>query len=368
MTLKVLAISSYTDTWNSVRPEAEMLIALAQAGASVTLMTQGDAEYASRFMEAGVKLIDYHPKRKFSWAAITRIRRELKAGGYDALYCFNNLAIANSVWAALGLPVKLITYRGQTGNISRWDPSCYLTHLHPRVDAIICVAEAVRTDLLAQSRLGPQRIVTIYKGHEPQWYADVTPADLTHLGLPAGAPVVICVANARPRKGVPVLLEAFHNLAKNDLAENNWQLLLVGGGMDSPEFQALIKSGAAAARIHAVGFRRDVLKLVAASHIGVLPTIKREGLPKTVIEAMALGLPVVVTDSGGSRELVVEGQTGYVVPAGDADALAAALAKLMGNQEQRQAMGQAGREHLFSHFTSRQAGEQTYRFLLALCR
>mgnify|MGYP006149681189 FL=1 len=363
MALKVLAISSYTDTWNSVRPEGEMLIALAQAGAEVTLMTQGNAEYARRFREAGLTLIDYHPPKKFSLAAIRRIRHELKVGQFDALYCFNNLAIANSVWAALGLPVKLITYRGQTGNISRWDPSCYLTHLHPRVDAIICVAEAVRADLLQQSRLGPERIVTIYKGHEPEWYADVIPADLATLGLPAGAPVVICVANARPRKGVPVLLEAFHSLP-----DNGWQLLLVGGGMDSPEFRALINAGAAAARVHAAGFRRDVLNLVAACQIGVLPTVKREGLPKTVIEAMAFGLPVVVTDSGGSRELVVEGQTGHVVKAGDGVALATALAQLMASDERRQAMGQAGREHLFSHFTARQAGAQTYRFLLALCR
>lgn len=363
MVLKVLAISSYTDTWNSVRPEGEMLIALGRAGAKVTVMTQGDADYAARFLEAGLGLIDYHPAKKFSLSAIRRIRAELKAGAFDVVYCFNNKAIASTVWAAIGLPVKVVTYRGQTGNISRWDPACYLTHLHPRVDGIICVANAVRDDLRPQSRLAAERIVTVYKGHESEWYAGVEPADLTQLGVPAGAPVVVCVANARPRKGVPVLLEAFHRLP-----DNGWQLLLVGGGMDSPEFRALIDAGPAAARIHVAGFRKDVLNLVAACRIGVLPTIKREGLPKTVIEAIALGLPVIVTDSGGSRELVVHGETGYVVAAGEVMALANALAAMMSDEQKCRAMGNSGRTHLFTHFTARQAGEQTYGFLQSLCR
>lgn len=362
MALKVLAISSYKDTWNSVRPEGEMLIALARAGAEVTVMTQGDADYAARFRDAGLGLIDYHPAKKFSLSAIRRIRAELKASAFDVVYCFNNKAIASTVWAAIGLPVKVVTYRGQTGNISRWDPACYLTHLHPRVDGIICVANAVRDDLRPQSRLAGERIVTVYKGHEPEWYAGIEPADLTQLGVPAGAPVVVCVANARPRKGVPLLLEAFHSLP-----DNGWQLLLVGGGMDSPEFRALINAGPAAARIHVAGFRKDVLNLVAACRIGVLPTIKREGLPKTVIEAMALGLPVVVTTSGGSQELVVDGETGAVVAAGDAPALAKALATLIADEPRCRQMGEAARRHLFSQFTARQAGEQTLAFFNRLC-
>lgn len=362
MSLKVLAISSYLGTWNSVRPEGEMLIALANAGAEVTVMTEGRAEYAARFRQAGLGVIDYHPRRKLSWPAIRRIRRELEAGGYDVVYCFNNKAIASTVWAASGLPVKVVTYRGQTGNISRWDPFCYLTHLHPRVDATICVAGAVRKDLLLQSRLGGQRIVTIYKGHEPEWYADVAPADLTALGIPAGKPAVICVANDRPRKGIPVLVRAFHELPASD-----WHLLLVGNGMTRAALKALIASGRAAGRIHVAGFRNDVLSLVAACRIGVLPSIRREGLPKTVIEAMALGLPVVVTTSGGSRELVVEGVTGHVVTANDVPALATALGGLMADEKRCRRMGQAARRHLFENFTARRAGEQTFAFFRSLC-
>lgn len=339
-----------------------MLVALAAAGAEVTVMTEGDSGYVGRIREAGLGVIDFHPLRKFSWSAIRRIRAELKSGAFDVVYCFNNMAIASTVWAAIGLPVKMVTYRGQTGNISRWDPSCYLTHLHPRVDGIICVSNAVRDDLLQQSSLGRGRIVTVYKGHEPEWYADVAPADLTAFGIPADAPVIICAVNARPRKGVPVLIEAFHRIPANP-----WHLLLVGVDMDSPEYRALIAAGPAADRIHGYGYRTDVLSLVAASRIGVLPTLKGEGLPKTVIEAMALGLPVVVTDSGGNRELVVEGETGFVVPPGDAGALAGALAALMADDARCRRMGASARDYLFRHFRSALSGSQTLDFFRILC-
>lgn len=364
MPLKVLAISSYTGSRVSVRPEGEMLIELARLGVDVTVMTQGDAEYVSRFREAGVGVIDFHPRRKLAWSAIRRIRAELKAGGYDIVYCFNGKAIANTAWAALGLAVRFVTYRGQTGNISRFDPTCYLTHLHPRVDGIICVANAVRDDVLRESRLGPGRIVTIYKGHDPAWYADVRPADLATVGIPRGERTIVCVANARPRKGLPVMVDAFHRLDAH-----GWHLLLIGSGIDGDAgLRARIENGAAAGRIHIAGFRNDVLDLVAACDISVMPTIKREGLPKTVIESMALSLPVVVTDSGGSPELVVEGETGYVVPAGDAAALASALGRLVADEDLRQRMGRAGRSYLFDHFTTGQTAAQMLAYFSRLMR
>ena len=234
--MKLLIISSYKDTWNSVRPEAEIFIGLAKLGVDVTLMTEGDAEYVPRFKENGVKIIDFHPRKKFQWSAIKRIRAELKHGQYDALYMFNNKAITNGLFAAIGLPVKTISYRGQTGNIYWYDPTSYLTHLHPRLDAIICVANAVRDDLYKHSRLPKNRITTVYKGHSLDWYQD-QPADLSEFGIPEGAFVVGCVANDRPRKGLPVLLQASHILPK----DKEIYFLLVGSGMDSDAIQALIK-------------------------------------------------------------------------------------------------------------------------------
>jgi len=92
------------------------------------------------------------------------------------------------------------------------------------------------------------------------------------------------------------------------------------------------------------------LSLVAACDATVLPAIKREGLPKTVIESMALGVAPIVTRTGGSPELVVDGVSGLVVPPGDAAALAAAISRLAADPGLARAMGRAARERIAGHF------------------
>ena len=358
MALKLLIISSYNDTWNSVRPEGEIFIGLSRLGVDVTLMTQGGAEYVPRFKENGITVIDYHPSKKFQWSAIKRIRQELKAGQYDAVYMFNNKAITNALFAAIGLPTVMVSYRGQTGNIYWYDPTSYLTHLHPRLDGISCVANAVRDDLRQQSRLPAENIHTIYKGHSLDWYHD-KPADLAQFGIPADAFVVGCVANDRPRKGLPVLLEATHALPLN----RNIHLLLVGSGMDSDAIKTLIDASPLKDCIHVAGFRRDAPALIAACHASVLPSIKREGLPKTVIEAMAYGVTPVVSDTGGSAELIEDGVSGFVVQPGRADQIAKALTSLSEDPQRCREMGAEAKTRIPLYFSIEKSALDTLSFI-----
>jgi glycosyltransferase involved in cell wall biosynthesis len=241
--------------------------------------------------------------------------------------------------------VKVVTYRGQTGNIKRHDPTCYLTHLNPRVSKITCVADAVRKDLIANG-VSPDKVVTIYKGHDLAWYDGVEPEDLRPLGVPDDAFTVACVANNRPRKGVPVLIESARFLP----SDTKLHFLLVGGGMTSDEIRRLIDASPLPDHFHPIGYRDEVLPLVAACAGGVLPATKREGLPKTVIEAMALGLPVVVTRTGGSPELIADGACGYVVEPNDSRGLAEALQKLGDDPAKARVMGAAARARLAEHF------------------
>jgi glycosyltransferase involved in cell wall biosynthesis len=360
--MRVLFITSHGDSLTSIRPEAELFIGLARTGVEVAVMTQDDSVYVERMRAAGIRVIGFEPRRRIEFRAIRAIRAELRRGRYDILQMFNNKAIANGLLAAIGLPVKTVTYRGQTGNISRRDPSCYLTHLSPRVDRIVCVAESVRQDLIGKVRK-PEKLVTIHKGHDLQWYATVTAADRKTLGVPEGAFLVACVANNRPRKGVPVLIEAIGLLP----AALGIHFLLIGRGMSGPDIAGPGGKPAAPRNVHCLGYRSDVLELVAACDALVLPSVRREGLPKTVIEAMALAVTPVVTNTGGSPELVLDGETGLVVPAGDANALARALEWLAADRERCRAMGAAARQRLATRFRVQDAVEahiRLYRDLL----
>ncbi len=354
--MKVLWITSHADTINSIRPEAETLIGLARAGVDCTIMTQGDSAYRDRMEAEGIRVVDYVPAKKFGRKDAAFIRRELITGAYDVLHLFNNKAIANGVLAARGLPVKVVSYRGQTGNVHRYDPVCWLTHLNPRIDRVICVADAVRRDL-ARRRLDPKSCVTVYKGHDLAWYTDA-PSDLeVGFGIPRGEFVVGTVANYRPRKGIDVLIEAMGRLP----ADQRIHFLLVGGGMDDERLSAAIESSPARDRIHRAGFRRDACSLIAACNASVLPSTRREGLPKTVIESMVYAIPPVVTDTGGCAELVVDGDSGLVVRPNDPGALAAAVLRLAEDPAAARAMGERARARIDTHFNIRQTVADTLR-------
>ncbi|MBT8441962.1 MAG: glycosyltransferase [Gammaproteobacteria bacterium] len=343
--LRVMCITSQAASITNVRPEAAWFIGLQKAGVEMTVMTEPDSDWVDEMRGVGIDVVGVNIRSKFDWAAIKRIRKTLREGRHQVMHMFNNKAIVNGIAASVGLPVKVVTYRGQTGNIKRYDPTCYLTHLNPRVAKITCVADAVRKDLIANG-VSPNKVVTIYKGHDLAWYEGVEPEDLAPLGVPDDAFAVACVANNRPRKGVPVLIDSAGFLPSG----TKLHFLLVGGGMTSDEIRRLIDASPLPDHFHPVGYRDEVLPLVAACSAGVLPATKREGLPKTVIEAMALELPVVVTRTGGSPELITDGECGFVVEPSDPRGLAEALQKLADDPATAWAMGAAARARLAGHF------------------
>ena len=358
--MNVLCITSQHATLTNVRPEAEIFIGLQRAGYNVTVMTEADSDYAPRMRAAGIEIVDFASQGKFSRHSIRAIRAQLD--GKDIVYAFTNNTIANTVRAARGLPVKVVTYRGQTGNLSRFDPTAYLTHLHPRVDAIICVADTVRASVARELR-DPGKAVTVYKGHDLAWYRDIAPAQRAALGIGDDAPIVLCVSNYRPRKGLECLIEAFAGVATDA------HLVLAGQGTDSAALATLARRhGIDASRWHALGHVDDVLPLNAAAAIAVLPALKREGLPKSVIEAMALGVAPVVSDTGGNAELVEHGVSGLVFPPGDTQALAAALQRLLQQPAERAAFGGAARERIGTQFTTQRTVRETLAVFERLLR
>jgi glycosyltransferase involved in cell wall biosynthesis len=239
----------------------------------------------------------------------------------------------------------VVAYRGQTGNISRRDPTCYLKHLNPRIDRIVCVSEAVRESLLPHVS-DPRKLVTIYKGHDLAWYAGTQPANRDSLGVPDDAFLITCVANHRPRKGVSVLIDAAALLP----GDSPIHFVLAGRNMTGEDVRRKVDKLPLAANFHLFDHRDDVLEIVAASDATVLPATKREGLPKTVIESMAQAVVPVVTATGGSPELVVDGETGFVVPPGDPAALADAMLRLLRDRGHARRMGLAARQRLKTRF------------------
>lgn len=359
--MKVLCI-----TENSDRPEAETFIGLKKKGVYITVICPNSAPHFNRLTNAGIDVVDYKFKSRIDRSGIKKIRNIINSKQIDILHMFNNKAVSNGLLAAIGLPVKTIAYRGIVANVSFFDPASWMTYLNPKVDRIVCVANAIRDYFHNMSFLGfglnKDKIITIYKGHDLSWYQD-TPADLKQFDIPDNAFVVGCIANNRPRKGIQYLIDATNYLP----TDSNIHILLIGN-MDSGDLLKKIKNSQNRDKIHLTGFRTDAPSIVAACDADILPAIKREGLPKAVIEAMVYKVPPIVTDSGGSPELIIQNESGIIIPPADSKAIADAIMYLYEHPEERIQMGEQAQIRIRDYFKNSTTIEKTldlYKELLS---
>lgn len=163
------------------------------------------------------------------------------------------------------------------------------------------------------------------------------------LGIGRDQPVVTCVAEFTDNKNQAFLLDAWAMLARR-LGDGH--LLFVGSGKNFD----LLRNRAdteGIPRVHFLGYRTDVPQILLDSDIAVLVS-KREGLPRSLMEAMASGKPVVATNVRGNRDLVEDGQTGLLIEPGDTASLASALERLLVDADLRKEMGSAGKARVQS--------------------
>jgi glycosyltransferase involved in cell wall biosynthesis len=169
------------------------------------------------------------------------------------------------------------------------------------------------------------------------------------LDLPQGCPILICVASLTEEKGQTYLLEAMQAV---DAELPEARLLLVGRDRGKADLNALANEKGIGKNVTLLGTREDVPLLLAASDISVLPSL-REGLPLSLLESAAAGLPAVATSVGGIPEVVEDEVGGILVPPRDPPALADALLRLLGDPERRRSMGDAARERVERKFDIR---------------
>ena len=184
---------------------------------------------------------------------------------------------------------------------------------------------------------------------EPGRGRDETRAEL---GVPAGAPVLVCVCRLFPEKGPADIVRA---LPKVRAEFPDVRLLIAGtditGGVFLAELEALIAELGLGEHVRLLGRRPDVEGLMAAADVYVMPSF-HEPFGLVFVEAMAMRVPVVALDSGGTGEIVEHGRSGLLSEPGDIDALADHIVTLLRNPGLRAEMGEYGRRRVEEHFTT----------------
>jgi len=355
MTYRVLCVTDKSDL-----PETELFIGLKNAGVDIEVVSNPNGKHYFRLKNAGVKTHEIILSTRFSLLGITRVYKLLKKNHYDILYCFNNKAVSNVLLASWGMKFKLVTYRGTIGNVSFLSLASWTTHLHPRVDRIICVSNAVR-DYLVKMRLfwlkiPEKNLISIYKGHKISWYQKL-PADLSEFNISYKDFVIGFAGRNRPHKGINFLIDSAKWLPQNAAIH----YLLLGKLKSDKNLLKQIQTSPFKDRIHLAGYRNNAPMIAAACDVFIMPSTKREGLSRAIIEAMACATVPVVSDVGGLPELVIDDESGFVVPPKDSKSIAMAIMKLYNNPDKKKKMGKQAQDRIKTVFNIQSTIENTKR-------
>jgi glycosyltransferase involved in cell wall biosynthesis len=183
-------------------------------------------------------------------------------------------------------------------------------------------------------------------------------------GASEGDYVVVNVARFEPQKGHSFLLQSLKHLSSQ--VNRKVVVLLVGNGTDQEKVEAEVKSLGLQDMVRFTGYRADVPEILAASDVSVMAS-HYEGIPRALMESMALGLPVVATDVPGTRSLILPNQTGFLVKYGDVSGFSSALANLLTNPSLAKRFGQKGKDLVqteFNEYVVADRVEEIYKHVL----
>ncbi len=222
-----------------------------------------------------------------------------------------------------------------------------LRELTPHMDRLIAVSRAIERKIADEGR-ATVPVSLIYNGVDLERYDHQEPCCTLReeYGMEPGAEIVGVIARLEPEKGHPTLLEAWPTVLRRCA---DAYLLVVGEGSRRPALEAQARELRIAHRVVFAGRRDDIPAVTAALDVAVLPSY-REAQGLTILEAMALGRPVVASNVGGIPEMIEDGVTGLLVPPHDAPALAAAIVRLLADHPFADRIARAGHDLVHDRF------------------
>ena len=326
---------------------------LPQYGFHCSVVTFGTGDGVEGKFPCEVRVLPF--SKPYFWSALQNGRtlaRLLRSENVEIMHTFFPIS---DIWGGIvarlaGCPI-LVSGRRDMGILRSRKHRIQYRIANRAFTQVQAVSEKVREFCIREDGLSPEKVVTIPNGVDLARIDSSPQADRqTAFDVTDGSPVVITVANLRPVKGIDTLVKAaalvcrqFPQATFAIIGEAHEEIFL-------HDLQSLASSLGIERRIRFMGRRTDVYSLLKASDVFCLPS-RSEGMSNALLEAMACGLPCVATDVGGNPEVVVEGQTGFLVSPEDPEALAERITNLLQNPDHGKHMGQHGRQIVEAKFT-----------------
>lgn len=292
-------------------------------------------------MEAATDIL----RAKFDLRGIPHLARLLQYHRTDVVLLINHL---NTLFYGV-----LAAHRARVPVCINWENETFKRYpfhritmlcrriLHAGIDVVVAAAHGHKRYIAEVEKIPLQKIEVIYNGVDPsRFQSSLSPSEARRrLGIPDSSPVVSIVAVLRPDKAHEVFLKAARRI-RSVLPETHF--LIIGDGPQRPLLEARAFELGLADAVHFLGFQRDLADILAAVDVNTLSSKpEQETLSVAAIETMAAGIPVVCTDVGFMNEIVIDGETGYRVPVGDAAGLADRVLSLLRDRTHRNRLGAA---------------------------
>ncbi|MDR1131835.1 MAG: glycosyltransferase [Oscillospiraceae bacterium] len=231
-------------------------------------------------------------------------------------------------------------------------------HFSPKNHRIIAVCNAGR-DILIENGVLPERITVIFNGIEPAGPPERSDAIRRELSLPPDCFVMTIFARFAPEKGLDFLVDTLAELKRQ--ASRPFCCLICGDGARFDEIKSKIGALGLENECRLLGFRRDTREILLGSDVYLNSSSRNEAMSFAILEAMNAGLPLVVTDVGGNRDLAeTRLKCGFVCAFGDRAGFSAALRRLMDDEALRQTLSRAATEKISRYFDLNKLTAEVY--------
>jgi len=336
-------------TWRGGQNQVLLTVTgLAEIGHHAVLVAHEGGELRRRARE-GLRFVGFSPRSEFDVQAAWQLAKVLGDVQPDVIHAHDPMAVSLAAMAlqmktGLADPPLVVASRRVDFHLKR---HAFSKWKYRRVDVFIAASNVIAA-ILAEDGVTPDRIEVVHDGVNVD-AIDRQPAVDAHaaLWLPRGALLVGNVAALVAHKGQRFLIAAAARVVR-ELPDTRFVILGEGELREPLEHQ--IKELGLDRHVFLPGFRADVLGLIKSFDVVAMSSVT-EGLGSAVLEAMACARPVVATRAGGIPEVVTDNETGLLVPAHDAAALATALVALLRDAPLRDRLGRAGRTRVVEEFS-----------------
>jgi glycosyltransferase involved in cell wall biosynthesis len=365
--LRVLLLNTQMEAAGAQKAMLELARGLKQRGHEVSVVTMYDKDaYVPPFEKRyGLEIIDLEMKRPGArnpltrvWyfaRGLTRLYRLMRAYRPQIVQTFShysNLLGPLVAWLAR-VPVRVSSQR-----MSLRDYPAWLLHLDRAIanslltHKMVAVSEGTRHFSIEEEGIRSNKLITIQNGINVERFSmSLSPEAERNLrqalGVEPDSLIILTVARLHPQKGHNYLVEAIPRILR-DFPQARF--LFVGEGGLRDELTRQVKKADLGEYVHFLGVRQDVPQLLAISDLFVLSSLW-EGLPNSVLEAMAAGVPVIATNVDGTPEIINDGDVGILIPPADPSALAQAICRLLKDKPLRVSIAKAARERVERKFS-----------------